>query len=172
MNLDSLLASLDDEPPPPRFPRALAFPFIVVLLAAGVALGLGRLFAARLYGSMIDLSSLGWLIAAGFYALFVPFHFWMDALLIEDRRNKPFATLGAALRVSLKGIVMAVLAAFAAGVCGIGLLLALGEAHSPVAGLVMVAGIVALAGGTIAGAVVCIGRRRRLNTNLPPPTTT
>jgi hypothetical protein len=136
-------------------------PLVVVGLAAAVAAGVGYGLATWLTGAWINLSGVGWLVAAAGFGTFTAFYFWLDAAMVRARQGAPFPGRRDAFRT----------AAFAAGAAvggtlvfvpvTLSVLFGLGVKHVPGAGVLclVTAALVFLA--SVAGGVACFRARRR-----------
>jgi hypothetical protein len=144
-------------------------PFVVLVVGFFVALMIGGSLAAALEGSTIDLSTLGFAIAGGGYALFASLFLWVDARFVSRLPTRTWVTEEAMWRGLVTPTIVAIIGALLIGLVITGALSLLAREGSGSGADVFL--LVALVVSTGAGAIRNVQVRRRMSFAAPasPP---
>jgi hypothetical protein len=136
-------------------------PLVVVGLAAAVAAIVGGNLASSLSG-WIDLSRVGWLIAAAGFGTFTAFYFWLDAAMVRARRGTPLPERGHGFRTAGAAAAAAVGCTLVLVPVTLSVLIGLGANHVPGTDALCFLAAALVFAASVTGGVACFRARRRL----------
>lgn len=150
-------------PPPTLAPgQAIEAPLVVVVLAAVVAACVGSGLASWLTGSWINLSVVGWLIAAAGFGSFAAFYFWIDVMMVRGRAGAPFPERRDSFRTAAIAAASAAGATLVFVTATFSFLFGLGANHVPGAEVACLLAVALVFVASVAGGIACVRTRRGL----------